>query len=47
MSATVYEYWSGRFYKKVWFETEDEAHQYISKQGDEPGVEWIVIPDED
>lgn len=42
----VHEYFMGKPGPIKQFETLDEAHAFISKQGDEPGVEWLVIPNE-
>lgn len=45
-SVEVLEYYRGTLQKTLWFETDNEAYDYISRQGDEPGVEWVVLHDE-
>jgi len=42
--AYVTEYFRGRPVKMRWFETDTEAYDYVNRQGEEPGVEWVVQP---
>lgn len=40
--VSVAEWYRGAFVRLRWFETADEARDYVSRQGDEPGVEWVI-----
>ncbi|MCA1799714.1 MAG: hypothetical protein LC650_00160 [Actinobacteria bacterium] len=38
----VMTYYRGAFEKSVILETQSEAEDYIRRQGDEPGVEYVI-----
>lgn len=38
----VVEYFRGKAGKARTFETFDEALDYVDRQGEEPGVEWVI-----
>lgn len=40
--TVVEEFYMGRLAAMYQFETEQEARDFVSRQHDEPGVEWVV-----
>lgn len=42
-TVTVEEYFRGKIQRSTTFETMDEALDFVSRQGDEPGVEWRYL----
>ncbi len=44
-TTVVEEFFRGALAAMYQFETEQEARDFVTRQGEEPGVEWVIHAD--